>query len=551
MPLFRRSHVSALHRRAGVVSMWSLLLLTLLLAPPLAAQPQTVIPNLMEADSVSQDAGNDAADVKPAPLPQQPGFHDIAEQFDQVEQRRIGRALADVPRTTNAPRISVVILHEPDGEIQDHAARIFESCCAGADTTRDDQAAMSADTTDEGNLLLVVYTAVQTVGIAGDDRAFATIPRAAVEQVVDDAMMADGFPPSTKDQVHAGLTAIVAELGADQQMIQRVSANGSSTPRGGLDTNVLLLLALFFVVLFIPGVVVTGVFTVMESSGCLRYLLLFLSWGLISAWAGGTSIGLHELLGRPLGGEFTALILILGGGVMGFVLYAIIMGIMNRWLDDLSTQDYETWKYTLQGGAAVGASAGAVANLVRSAVAKGSSGFGGFGGGGFGGGGAGGSFQAAGGGIGAASAAGAASSGAAASGAAASGAAAASTGAAAGSAVSTASVSGGAVGSAGVLSGLSATYRWRALRRRLRAFRWYHYITFAVVAYVFYQIAIYALWALEFEPLFWLVAVPVTIYAGVRLWDRWGPDIQRVNDRFGEDDEDDPDFPGDSAMASW
>ena len=117
----------------------------------------------------------------------------------------------------------------------------------------------------------------------------------------------------------------------------------------------------------------------------------------------------------------------------------------------------------------------------------------------------------------------------------------------------TASVSGGAVGSAGVLSGLSAKYRWRALRRRLRAFRWYHYITFAVVAYVFYQIAIYALWALQFEPLFWIVAIPVTIYAGVRLWDRWGPDIQeRVRNRFNDDeDEDDPDFPGGHAMASW
>jgi len=299
-------------------------------------------------------------------------------------------------------------------------------------------------------------------------------------------------------------------------------------------------------------VVVTGVFTVMENSGCLFYFLLFLSWGLISAWAGGTSVGLHELLGRPLGGDFTALILILGGGVLGFVVYAIIGGIMNRWLKDLSTEDYETWKYTLQGGAAVGAGAGAVGNLIRSAAAKGSSGFGGFGGGGFGGGGAGGSFQAAGGAVGSASASGTASS-AAASSAAVSGAASAAAGS--GGAVSTASVSGGAVGSAGVLSGLSAKYRWRGLQRQLRAFRWYHYLTFAVVAYVFYQIAIYALWALEFEPLFWLVAVPVTIYAGIRLWDRWGPDIQeRVSDRFGQndgDDEDDPDFPGDYAMASW
>ena len=119
--------------------------------------------------------------------------------------------------------------------------------------------------------------------------------------------------------------------------------------------------------------------------------------------------------------------------------------------------------------------------------------------------------------------------------------------------MSTASVSGGAVGSAGVLSGLSAKYRWRALRRQLRAFRWYHYITFAIVAYVFYQIAIYALWALQFEPLFWLVAVPMIIYAGLQLWDRWGPDIQeRVHNRFNDDeDEDDPDFPGDHAMARW
>jgi hypothetical protein len=533
-----------------MVSMWSLLLLTLLLAPPLAAQPQTVLPNPMEADSAAQDAGNDAAEIKQDRLPQHPGFHDIAKQFDQEAQRRIGRALAELPRATDAPRISVVILDEPDGEIQDHAARIFQSCCADADTTRAGQATMrpGAGTTDAGSLLLVVYTAVQTVGIAGDDRAFATIPRATVEQIMDDTMMADGFPPSTNEQVHAGLTTIFEELGADARMIQRVSANGPSTPRGESVEDVLLVLALFFAVLFIPGVVVTGVVTVMESSGCLRYLLLFLSWGLISAWTGSTSVGLHELLGRPLGGDFTALILILGGGVVGFVVYAIIMGIMNRWLDDLSTEDRETWKYTLQGGAAVGAGAGAVGNLIRTAAAKGSSGFGGFGGGGFGGGGAGGSFQAASGAAGAASGSGAASGAAAAGSSAASG-------AAASGAVSTASVSGGAVGSAGVLSGLSAKYRWRALRRQLRAFRWYHYLTFAVVAYVFYQIAIYALWALEFEPLFWLVAVPVSIYAAIQLWDRWGPDLQeRVSDRFGQsdgNDEDDPDFPGDHAMARW
>jgi len=309
--------------------------------------------------------------------------------------------------------------------------------------------------------------------------------------------------------------------------------------------------------------VVTGVVTVMESSGCLRHVLFFLSWGLITVWTIGTVIGLHGLLGEPLGGNVEGY-LIVPGGVMGFVVYLIINGVMNRWLDDLSRDDYETWKHTLRGGAAVGASVGAVGNLVRSAAAKGSSGFGGFGGGGFGGGGAGGSFQAAGGAAGAVSGSGAASGAAAASagatsaavgsgGAVSSGAV--SSGAVSSGAVSTASVSGGAVGSVGLFSGLSAKYRWRALRRQLRAFRWYHYVTFAVVAYVFYQIAVYALWILQFKPFFWMVAVPMTLYAGIRLWDRWGPDIQeRVRVRFNNDfnnDEDDPDFPGDSAIASW
>jgi len=528
-------------------------------------QPASATSNPIASKSAQQDAAMDTSSTD-LELPMEPGFHDLAGQFQRWTASRIRGALAELPKTTTTPRISVVILEEATGDVQDQTQRIFQSCCAGAGPSRTDERANSpSDTAAHGDLLLVVHIRVDTtgiatpradtIGIAGDAKAFATIPRATVERIVEQDMMNNGYV-----QVHAGLVALFTELGASEELIGDVSVDGKTQREANIE--ILLILALFFAVLFIPGVVVTGVVTVMESSGCLRLILYLLSWGLISAWAGGTSVGLHELLGRPLGGDFTALILMLGGGVVGFVVYLIINGIMNRWLDDLSTQDYETWKYTLKGGAAVGASAGAIGNLVRSAAAKGSSGFGGFGGGSFGGGGAGGSFQAAGGGVGAASTSGAAASGAATSGAATSGAAtsgaaassaagSAASGVASGSAVSTASVSGGAVGSVGIFSGRSATYRWRALRRQFRAFRWYHYITFAVVAYVFYQIAVYALWALQFEPLFWMVAVPVIIYAGIRLWDRWGPEIQeRVRDRWN-DDEDDPDFPGDSAIASW
>jgi len=495
-------------------------------------------------------------------LPMEPGFHDLAGQFQRWTASRIRGALAELPKTTTTPRISVVILEEATGDVQDQTQRIFQSCCAGAGPSRTDERANSpSDTAAHGDLLLVVHIRVDTtgiatpradtIGIAGDAKAFATIPRATVERIVEQDMMNNGYV-----QVHAGLVALFTELGASEELIGDVSVDGKTQREANIE--ILLILALFFAVLFIPGVVVTGVVTVMESSGCLRLILYLLSWGLITVWTIGTVIGLHGLLGEPLGGNVEGY-LIVPGGVIGFVVYLIINGVMNRWLDDLSRDDYETWKHTLRGGAAVGASVGAVGNLVRSAAAKGSSGFGGFGGGGFGGGGAGGSFQAAGGAAGAVSGSGAASGAAAASAGATSAAVgsggAVSSGAVSSGAVSTASVSGGAVGSVGLFSGLSAKYRWRALRRQLRAFRWYHYVTFAVVAYVFYQIAVYALWILQFKPFFWMVAVPMTLYAGIRLWDRWGPDIQeRVRVRFNNDfnnDEDDPDFPGDSAIASW
>jgi len=505
-------------------------------------------------------------------LPTEPGFHDLADRFQRWTSRRIGGALAELPRTTTAPRISVVILEEATGNVNDQTQRIFQSCCTESGPSRTDERANSpSDTTAHGDLLLVVHirvdttgiaaTRADTIGIAGDAKAFATIPRATVERIVEQDMMKNGYV-----QVHAGLVALFTELGASEKLIGEVSVDGKTQREANIE--IMLILAFFFAVLLIPGVVVTGVVTVMESSGCLRHVLFFLSWGLITVWTIGTVIGLHGLLGEPLGGNVEGY-LIVPGGVIGFVVYLIINGVMNRWLDDLSRDDYETWKHTLRGGAAVGASVGAVGNLVRSAAAKGSSGFGGFGGGGFGGGGAGGSFQAAGGAAGAVSGSGAASGAAAASagatsaavgsgGAVSSGAVssgAVSSGAVSSGAVSTASVSGGAVGSVGLFSGLSAKYRWRALRRQLRAFRWYHYVTFAVVAYVFYQIAVYALWILQFKPFFWMVAVPMTLYAGIRLWDRWGPDIQeRVRVRFNNDfnnDEDDPDFPGDSAIASW
>ncbi len=515
-------------------------------------QPASALPNPVASNSAQQDAAMDTSSTD-LELPMEPGFYDLADRFQRWASWRIRGALAELPRTTTAPRISVVILEEVAGEVQDQTQRIFQSCCTGSDPSRADERARSpSDTTAHGNLLFVVHirvdttgvatTRADTIGIAGDAKAFATIPRSTVERIVEQDMMKNGYV-----QVHAGLVALFTELGASEELIGDVSVDGKTQREA--NREMMLVLLFFFVVLFIPGVVVTGVFTVMESSGCLRYVLFLLSWGLITAWTIGTVIGLHGLLGEPLG-EHAEGYLIVPGGVIGFVVYWIINGVMNRWLDDLSRDDYETWKHTLRGGAAVGASVGAVGNLVRSAAAKGSSGFGGFGGGGFGGGGAGGSFQAAGGAAGAVSGSGAAS-GAAASSAGATSAAVGSSGAVSSGAVSTASVSGGAGGSVGLFSGLSAKYRWRALRRQFRAFRWYHYITFAIVAYVFYQIAVYALWALQFEPLFWMVAVPVTIYAGIRLWDRWGPEIrERVRDRLN-DDEDDPDFPGDSAIASW
>ena len=395
---------------------WIVLALSvLLMAPPLAAQPSSAqpvmtIPNPVQADSATQDTESGEAEVRRDSLPREPGFHDLADRFDIVTEFRLRSALSRLPQTTTAaPRISVVILGELAGEVQDQTQRIFQSCCTGPVPSRTKPQADSTAVADHGNVLLVVYPDADTIGIAADARGYETLPRDTLERIASQSMMIDGRYVQSRRSVHAGLTAIFAELGADEEMMQRVSVNGPPTPKDEVVRNVLLILALFFVVLFIPGVVVVGVVTVMESSGCLRHVLYFLSWALITAWTVGTLIGLHELLGEPFGGNAEQY-LIVPGGVIGIVVYSIINGVMNRWLDDLSEDDYETWKHTLRGGAAVGASAGAVGNLVRSAVAKGSSGFGGFGGGGFGGGGAGGSFQAVSGAVGSASASGAAAS---------------------------------------------------------------------------------------------------------------------------------------------
>jgi uncharacterized membrane protein YgcG len=417
MPLFQPPYplLRSGRCRIGRAFVLALLLLTLLLAAqPTTAQPTTVQP------TTAQPAGNQPASALPNPvapdslasgsnqpnasrqgtaqdrsgttpeLPTEPGFHDLADRFYLTTQSRLRRALYDLQKTASAPWISIVILEQPEGDVADHTQRVFESCCTGPVSSQATSQADSKAVADHGNVLLVVYADADTIGIAADAHGYEALPRDTLERIVSQDMMIDGRYVQSRRSVHAGLTAIVAELGANEQMMQRVSVNGPPTPRDEVVRNVLLILALFFVVLFIPGVVVTGVVTVMESSGCLRHVLYLLSWALITAWTIGTFIGLHELLGEPFGGN-AEVYLIVPGGVIGFVVYLIINGVMNRWLDDLSGDDYETWKHTLRGGAAVGASAGAVGNLVRSAAAKGSSGFGGFGGGGFGGGGAGGS----------------------------------------------------------------------------------------------------------------------------------------------------------------
>jgi hypothetical protein len=458
-----------------------------------------------------------------------------------VTQSRLGRALYDLQKTTSAPWISVVILEKPDGAVQAYTQRIFEQCCAGSASAQTGAATDVEARRDSGHVLLVVYAGADSVGIAADERGYDALPRATLERIVRQEMMIDGRYIRSRESVHAGLTALVAELGAGEEMLARVSAEGPPSPRAEIVEESLVLQLFLVLVLLIPGLVITGVATVMEGGG-LRSFLYLVSWGLIAAWTGVASVGVHELVGEPMGDEGDAFLLVLGGLVLGTIVFLLIRVGVGRRLDTLSAEDYETWTYTLKGGAAVGASAGAVGNLVRSAAAKGS-GYGGFGGGSFGGGGAGGSFQAAGGAAGS-SAAGAGTAGAGTAGAGTTGAGTA--GAAQAAAASSASVSGGGIGAGSTLGGLLGKVRWRALLDRLRAFRWYHYLSFAVVALVFYRVAIYTLWVLEFDPLFWVVAGGCTLYAGFRLWDRWGPDVQQRLD--GDDDSS---FRGRSSSASW
>ena len=144
----------------------------------------------------------------------------------------------------------------------------------------------------------------------------------------------------------------------------------------------ILLLALFVAVAaaFAGGFAAVSIFM---DSGCLRVLVAALGWGM--AVVAGLIVGL--LVGAGFGGIGAfSMIGLFGGGL----LYLAAWQQGHQRARQLSDADRLTWKRTLTGGALIGAGAGSVASLARSAGAlfKG-------GGGGFGGGGASGAFSGA------------------------------------------------------------------------------------------------------------------------------------------------------------
>jgi uncharacterized membrane protein YgcG len=222
--------------------------------------------------------------------------------------------------------------------------------------------------------------------------------------------------------------------------------------------------------------------------------------------------------------------------------YPIAWGVGLHHAKQLPEDEFETWKQTLTGGALLGAGAGSVFNLARSAaVFKG-------GGGSFGGGGASGSF----------------SGGAAAN--VQSVAAAPASGGSGGSAVAL----GGAAGAANVAiehatdsssdtessaspdadSEAREPTSWfhrQALRftRWIRRFEWYHGCAFVVVALIFIPVGLWVAHLLQDRNLLIAGGVIIVLTFVYRLWKRW------ATPSTSEPSEADSSFSGGGAATSW
>ncbi len=308
---------------------------------------------------------------------------------------------------------------------------------------------------------------------------------------------------------------------------------GNDVPHGGVDSVFeFIVLAISMGILFaIVGTFVVGfaAVSVFMDSGCLRYLIFGLGW--IAAIFTGMFFGgiWEEVIGW--GVIFSAGIhLGLWGYPIGWI-YAL------QRAKQLPDEQYETWKQTLTGGALIGAGAGSILNLARSAaVFKG-------GGGSFGGGGASGSFS----GSAAAGAQGTAAgsaSGASAGGAAALGGAA---GAAHGATASSSSDASPADSHSPSAQKQPTSWVQRQsarLSRWIHRFRWYHGCAFVLVALIFIPVGLgLAAWMDDPKVLIFVVSAiaATTLY---RIWTRWAAST-------GSSADTDSSFHGGSASTTW
>ena len=308
-----------------------------------------------------------------------------------------------------------------------------------------------------------------------------------------------------------------------------------STSEDDMTDSVLefIVLAIFLTILIaIAGVFVGGfaAVSIFMDTGCLRFFVFALGWG--PAAFIGLFIGL--LLSEMTGLEF---LMSLSTKTL-FWGYPIAWGVGLHHAKQLPEDEFETWKQTLTGGALLGAGAGSVLNLARSAaVFKG-------GGGSFGGGGASGSFSG-----GAAanvqSVAAASTSGGSAAGAVALGGAA----GAANVAVQHAANSSDAESSASPDADSEAReptswFHRQALRftRWIQRFQWYHGCAFVVVALIFIPVGLWVAHLLQDRNLLIAGGVIVGLTIVYRLWKRWATPSPS---------EADSSFSGGGAVTSW
>lgn len=252
--------------------------------------------------------------------------------------------------------------------------------------------------------------------------------------------------------------------------------------------GVVALLLLAIAGTFIGGFAAVSIF--MET-GCLRFVVFGLGW-LPACFAGFLlGIGLSELIGW---GYLTKL-----GAYTGLWGYPFGWAWGLRRAKQLPREEYVTWQRTLTGGALLGAGAGSVLNLARSATVlfKG-------GGGSFGGGGASGSFgsiQASGG--GSAGAAGTSAS----------------SGASAGSAAVLGATSGSAARSTATQAAAEHSGEGSWIRRRIqgalrwmRRLRWYHGCAFVLVVLIFVPVGLgAAAWLQDPKTLIFVAALALAM----------------------------------------